>query len=110
MSSLEGTAPPSELPPCAAGFTWVILMSTCLPDLARTKSRCVYGYYFNEKLKKCMRRRYDKEQKPGVIRQWMKATTKKPTTARGPCFQREQAYTGNWFGYNAGYGRNETRR
>eukprot|EP00099_Drosophila_melanogaster_P005522 NP_001246388.1 uncharacterized protein Dmel_CG43272, isoform A [Drosophila melanogaster] len=57
-----------------------------------------------------MRRRYDKEQKPGVIRQWMKATTKKPTTARGPCFQREQAYTGNWFGYNAGYGRNETRR
>ncbi|XP_026836565.1 uncharacterized protein LOC26526691 [Drosophila erecta] len=106
MSSLEGTAPPAELPPCAAGFTWVILMSTCLPNLARTRRRCFLGYYFHQKLKKCMRRRYDKEQEPGVIKKWMDRTTKKPTTRR-PCPKRGSRYTGDWLGYNSGYGKNE---
>ncbi|XP_039482881.1 uncharacterized protein LOC120446121 [Drosophila santomea] len=109
MSSLEDTAPPAELPPCAAGFTWVILMSTCLPDLARTRrrSQCDYGYYFHEKLRKCMRRRYDNERKPGVIKKWMDRTTKKLMTTRRPCPCRGDAYTGAWLGYHSGYGRNE---
>ncbi|XP_043643245.1 uncharacterized protein LOC122613228 isoform X2 [Drosophila teissieri] len=102
MSSLEATAPPAELPTCAAGFTWVILMSTCLPDLARTpRSRCA------EKLRKCVRRRYDNEQKPGVIKKWMDRTTRKPMTTRRPCPCRGDPYTGDWMGYNSGYGKNE---
>ncbi|XP_016999425.2 uncharacterized protein [Drosophila takahashii] len=106
MSTSEVTSLPTELPPCAVGFTWVVLMNACLPDMARTRrSKCKHGYYYHERFQKCMRRRYDKEQQPGVIRKWMTRTPKPMRVTRKPRISTAAPYDGTWVGYNAGYGK-----
>ncbi|XP_037713318.1 uncharacterized protein LOC119549364 [Drosophila subpulchrella] len=108
MSTTDVSPLSSELPSCAAGFTWVILMNTCLPDLARTRrKKCAYGYYYHERFQKCMRRRYDKGQQPGVIRRWMTQTPKPMRTTRKYGLHNASPYTGGWWGYNAGYGKDQ---
>ncbi|XP_016946729.1 uncharacterized protein LOC108022358 [Drosophila biarmipes] len=109
MSTTEVTSLSSELPSCAAGFTWVILMNTCLPDMARSRLRtkCAYGYYYHERFQKCMRRRYDKVQQPGHIRQWMTRTPKPRRTTRKGRLNRVSPFDDNWWGYNARYGKDQ---
>ncbi|XP_016988689.1 uncharacterized protein LOC108051190 [Drosophila rhopaloa] len=109
MSSLEGVSLPTELPPCAAGFTWVILMNTCLPNLARTRTKCAHGYYMHPKFGKCMRRRYDKKQQNGVIKDWIDSKPKTTTTKR-PRPATATPYEGAYYAYNAGFGRGKKRK
>ncbi|KAI8039725.1 uncharacterized protein LOC128254148 [Drosophila gunungcola] len=109
MSSLESTNLPAELPPCSAGFIWVIAMNTCLPSLARSRQDCPHGYYMHHKFKKCMRQRYDKKQQSGVIKKWLDSSPKKPrTTKKPPMTKPTTPYEGGWWSYNAGYGRDKS--
>ncbi|XP_017049247.1 uncharacterized protein LOC108093621 [Drosophila ficusphila] len=105
MSSIEVASLSAQVTPCAAGFTWVILMMM-MPNLARSQP-CKHGYYLHRKFQKCMRRRYDNKQEPGYIRKWVGLPS---NATRAPRFQRIRQttpYEGAWWGYNSGYGKEE---
>ncbi|XP_017077473.1 uncharacterized protein LOC108112175 [Drosophila eugracilis] len=102
MTTVEVVSLPPDSPICALGFTWVILVNACLPDIARTRQRCKYGYYYHFKLRKCMRRKYNNQQKPGYIGKWM-TEAPKPTRPKPTRKPKDHTDVGKMWGYNQGY-------
>ncbi|BFG04924.1 uncharacterized protein DMAD_03777 [Drosophila madeirensis] len=100
--------------PCEKGFDWSEEMGECQPVLVpRSYRSCPWGYKMNGRYKQCMRVKYHGKHQWDVFRKWWHKILN-PPVSRKPIRKREPtkattAYTGAWFGYNLGYGKDVKR-
>ncbi|XP_033234845.1 uncharacterized protein [Drosophila pseudoobscura] len=104
----------SEWIPCEEGFAWSVEMGECQPVVEpRSYRTCPWGYKMNARYKQCMRVKYHGKQQWGTIRKWWHNLLNPPVPRKPPRkippTKATTAYTGEWWGYNRGYGKDVPR-